>query len=107
MDRSLRYRPAASHASSNFHGAKQIRPRYIPAMALLIKNGEIVTPSERYTADIFCENETITRIAGRVEGDALRLRCSVPEEALARGGLTIYGAECGRFPICPTLIIDY
>ena len=32
-------------------------------MALLIKNGEIVTASERYVADIFCENETITRIA--------------------------------------------
>ncbi len=31
-------------------------------MALLIKNGEIVTAGERYTADIFCENETITRI---------------------------------------------
>jgi dihydropyrimidinase len=31
-------------------------------MALLIKNGEIVTPSERYVADIFCEDETITRI---------------------------------------------
>jgi dihydropyrimidinase len=31
-------------------------------MPLLIKNGEIVTPSERYIADIFCENETITRI---------------------------------------------
>jgi dihydropyrimidinase len=31
-------------------------------MSLLIKNGEIITASERYTADIFCENETITRI---------------------------------------------
>src|SRR5579872_5617564 len=31
-------------------------------MPLLIKNGEIITASERYTADIFCENETITRI---------------------------------------------
>ena len=31
-------------------------------MALLIQNGEIVTASERYVADIFCENETITRI---------------------------------------------
>ncbi len=31
-------------------------------MALLIKNGEIVTASERYVADILCENETITRI---------------------------------------------
>ena len=31
-------------------------------MSLLIKNGEIITPNERYVADIFCENETITRI---------------------------------------------
>jgi len=31
-------------------------------MALLIKNGEIVTTSERYVADIFCESDTITRI---------------------------------------------
>ncbi len=31
-------------------------------MSLLIKNGEIVTASQRYVADILCENETITRI---------------------------------------------
>ncbi len=31
-------------------------------MALLIKNGEIVTTDARYTADIWCEGETITRI---------------------------------------------
>src|SRR6476620_6079989 len=31
-------------------------------MSILIKNGEIVTASERYVGDIFCENETITRI---------------------------------------------
>src|SRR6187401_825505 len=31
-------------------------------MSLLIRNGEIVTASERYVADIFCEGETITRI---------------------------------------------
>src|SRR5437868_27486 len=31
-------------------------------MALLIKGGEIVTPTERYVADIYCEDETITRI---------------------------------------------
>jgi dihydropyrimidinase len=31
-------------------------------MALVIKNGEIVTASERYTADILCENETISKI---------------------------------------------
>ncbi len=31
-------------------------------MSILIKNGEIITPNECYIADIFCENETITRI---------------------------------------------
>lgn len=32
-------------------------------MSLLIKNGEIVTASERYVADIYCEGEQITQIA--------------------------------------------
>src|SRR5215217_9422629 len=31
-------------------------------MSLLIKNGEIVTADSRYVADLFCENETITKI---------------------------------------------
>ncbi len=31
-------------------------------MSLLIKNGEIITASERYVADIYCEGEQITRI---------------------------------------------
>src|SRR5437016_14279624 len=31
-------------------------------MPLLIKNGQIVTASEKYVADIYCENETIRRI---------------------------------------------
>ena len=31
-------------------------------MALLIRNGEIITGSTRYTADVLCEGETITRI---------------------------------------------
>ena len=33
---------------------------------LLIKNGEIITESQRYVADIFCENETITRIDNHI-----------------------------------------
>src|SRR3954463_10363396 len=36
-------------------------------MSLLIKNGEIITPSERYVADIWCEDETITRIDRNIE----------------------------------------
>jgi dihydropyrimidinase len=37
-------------------------------MSLLIKNGRIVTPSETYVADIYCENETITRIDQGLNG---------------------------------------
>jgi dihydropyrimidinase len=39
-------------------------------MPLLIKNGEIVTASERYIADIFCEDETITRIDRNLKASA-------------------------------------
>src|SRR5882724_8963011 len=36
-------------------------------MSLLIKNGRIVTASEQYTADIYCEGEQITRIGANLE----------------------------------------
>ena len=36
-------------------------------MSLLIKNGEVVTADERYVADIFCENETFTRIEKKID----------------------------------------
>ena len=36
-------------------------------MPLLIKNGEIVTADSRYIADIYCEDETITRIDRDIE----------------------------------------
>ncbi len=39
-------------------------------MSLLIKNGEIVTASTRYVADIWCENETITRIDRNIPAPA-------------------------------------
>jgi dihydropyrimidinase len=36
-------------------------------LSLLIKSGEIITPDERFVADIFCENETITRIERNID----------------------------------------
>lgn len=36
-------------------------------MSLLIKSGEIVTAESQYVADIFCEGETITRIARNID----------------------------------------
>ena len=37
-------------------------------MALLIRNGEIVTVGSRVHADIYVENETITRIGKNLAG---------------------------------------
>ncbi|MDW8349846.1 MAG: dihydropyrimidinase [Verrucomicrobiae bacterium] len=36
-------------------------------MPLLIQNGEIITATDRYRADIYCEDQTITAIAPRIE----------------------------------------
>jgi hypothetical protein len=60
-----------------------------------------------YLANAHAGNGVIQQIAGNMRDHSLRLRCAVPAEAMARGGLTIYGAECGRFPICPTVIIEW
>ncbi len=60
-----------------------------------------------YLAHGFADREAIRQIAENTQEGALRLRCMVPPAALAQGGLTIYGAECGRFPICPTIIIEW
>jgi dihydropyrimidinase len=36
-------------------------------MSLLIKNGEIITDTQRYVADIYCEDETISRIEPKID----------------------------------------
>lgn len=57
-------------------------------------------------------------VRGTVEGALLRkllegapaqlvLRLAVPETSLSQNGLQIYGAENGRFPICPTIGIEW
>jgi len=60
-----------------------------------------------YLAHAFAEGELLAQIIAEMEGDWLRLHCAVPKEAIAQGGLTIYGAECGRYPVCPTVIIEW
>ncbi len=60
-----------------------------------------------YLAHAFAEGQAINHIAGNGLNDSLHLRFTVPLEALARGGLTVYGAECGRFPVAPTIIIEW
>jgi predicted transcriptional regulator len=60
-----------------------------------------------YLVHAFAEGKSIEQIAGNSAGDTLRLRCAVPPDSMAQGGLTVYGAECGRFPICPTVIVEW
>jgi hypothetical protein len=60
-----------------------------------------------YPVNAVAEGEQLQQIARSISEDALRLRCSVPAEVLAQGGLTLYGAECGRLPICPTVLIEW
>jgi predicted transcriptional regulator len=60
-----------------------------------------------YLTHAYAERQTLGEIAGRMRDHHLRLRCGVPEHALACGGLTIYGAECGHYPVCPTIIVEW
>ncbi|MPN23824.1 hypothetical protein SDC9_171217 [bioreactor metagenome] len=60
-----------------------------------------------YLAHAFADEEAVIRHIAEAEPEFLRLRCSVPQDALACGGLTIYGAECGRYPVSPTVIIEW
>ena len=60
-----------------------------------------------YLVHAFAEGDLLHQIAGNNGDGSLRLRCAVPAEALPVGGLTLYGAECGRFPVCPTVIVEW
>jgi hypothetical protein len=60
-----------------------------------------------YLVHAYAERETLRQIAERAGDDHVRLRCAVPEHAMARGGLTIYGSECGHYPVCPTIIVEW
>ncbi|MGV3772794.1 MAG: glycoside hydrolase family 2 protein [Verrucomicrobiales bacterium] len=60
-----------------------------------------------YLVNVAVEGDLLSKVASSLQGDTVELRCGVPPTALAQNGLTIYGAECGRFPICPTLIVEW
>jgi hypothetical protein len=60
-----------------------------------------------YLVHALAEGDALPRILRENQRDFLRLRCLVPRDALLQGGLTIYGAESGRFPVCPTVIFEW
>ena len=58
-------------------------------------------------AHAYVEGDLLRRVLANSNGTHLRMRCLVPPDAIPQGGLTIYGAECGRYPVCPLIIIDW
>lgn len=61
-----------------------------------------------YLMNAVIEHEFLQRVAELVARDGcLRLRCVVPETSAAHGGLTVYAYNSGRYPICPTVIIEW
>jgi hypothetical protein len=70
--------------------------------------GEVLTVYDcLYLANALVESDLLKQIIAATESDTLRLRYTVPMDALPIGGLTIYGSECGRFPVCPTVIVEW
>jgi hypothetical protein len=60
-----------------------------------------------YLVHAYAEHDLLQQIASAVHDDRLRLRCAVPGHVMAKGGLTIYGAECGHYPVSPTVIVEW
>jgi hypothetical protein len=54
------------------------------------------------------EDTLLQRVAEQSAASGeLRFRCAVPPDSAPAGGLTVYGHDCGRFPIGPTVIIEW
>jgi hypothetical protein len=45
--------------------------------------------------------------AAAADTGVLHLRCAVPADGIPAGGLTVYGADAGRYPLGPTVVIEW
>jgi hypothetical protein len=59
-----------------------------------------------YLSHATVEGRLLEEVKASMKGNRVRLRCAVPRDETPQGGLTIYGSDCGRYPIGPTLIVD-
>jgi hypothetical protein len=60
-----------------------------------------------YLISTAIEGDVLRQVADRVADNGLRLRCAVPEGELAVGGLTLYDAQAGRYPIAILCILEW
>jgi hypothetical protein len=58
-----------------------------------------------YLAHATVDGDLLRHVAASNSGNILRLTCLVPAGRKPRGGLTIYGGDCGRSPVPPTIIL--
>ena len=58
-----------------------------------------------YLCHATIEGRLLEEIIREMKGNHLRMRCHLPRESPSNG-LTIYGFDCGRYPIGPTLIVE-
>ncbi len=59
-----------------------------------------------YLCHAAVEGSLLDQVRSGMKGNRVRLRCVVPRDEQPQGGLTVYGAGCGRYPIGPTLILE-
>ena len=59
-----------------------------------------------YLSQVVVEGELLRRVRAAGDGSHLRLRCEVPPDVPARNGLTLYGPECGRYPVGMTVVFE-
>ena len=59
-----------------------------------------------YLTQIVVEGESLQRVRAAGGAGHLRLRCEVPPDVPARNGLTLYGPECGRYPVGVTVVLE-
>lgn len=54
------------------------------------------------------EGEMLQQVAAAgARNGSLRLRCAVPPTAIPQGGLSVYDYDCGRYPIGPTILLEW
>ena len=58
-----------------------------------------------YITEVAVEGALLDRVRAAGDGTHLRLRFEVPADVPARNGLTLYGPECGHYPLGPSVIL--
>ena len=60
-----------------------------------------------YLCHATIECELLGEVVKNLRGNHLRLRFLVSRDEQPQGGLTLYGDAAGRYPLGPTVIVDY